>query len=214
MSFSPIEFTLDFAIQSYWHIGSGLEGGAYADALVLKSADDLPYIPGKSIKGLLKEAFMQANDNHWFAASSCPDLVSLLFGTEGQAGDKTQGILQISSGTLSAAECEFFAQNPSAKINLFKVSYATAIDEETGVAKETSFRSLEVVVPMCLSASISLNTRHPEYTKSDNSIGEHMALWLSQVSTLITKLGAKRHRGLGQVRVTIKESQNTIAGGV
>ena len=39
-----------------WHCGSGLAAGADVDALVIKDSDGLPYIPGKTMKGLLREA--------------------------------------------------------------------------------------------------------------------------------------------------------------
>ena len=41
---------------SIWHCGSGLAGGASKDATVLKDINNLPYIPGKTIKGLVREA--------------------------------------------------------------------------------------------------------------------------------------------------------------
>ena len=48
--------TLTYQIQfhSYWHCGSGLAAGAGVDALVVKDANGLPFVPGKTIKGLLR----------------------------------------------------------------------------------------------------------------------------------------------------------------
>ncbi len=50
--------TIHYQIQffSYWHVGSGLSGGAYADLLVNKTKENLPFIPGRTLKGLLREA--------------------------------------------------------------------------------------------------------------------------------------------------------------
>jgi len=45
-----IEFFTD------WHCGSGLSSGADLDLLVIKDKDKLPFIPGKTIKGLVREA--------------------------------------------------------------------------------------------------------------------------------------------------------------
>jgi CRISPR/Cas system CSM-associated protein Csm3 (group 7 of RAMP superfamily) len=212
MSNSPLDFTLTFAVQSYWQIGSGLEGGAYADSLALKDANGLPYIPGKSIKGLLKEAFSQANENNWFTDVTNTNLLALLFGVEGVAGLDSQGLLQLTSATLSAQECHYFDRHPSAKSNLFKVTYSTAIDD-TGVASETSLRSMEVVVPMSLCATLSVNTLHPSYAAADKQITEQLHSYLTQVVSLISKLGAKRHRGFGQVLVTCSKQLNAVQGG-
>ena len=39
-----------------WHCGSGLSSGADCDSLVVKDKNGLPFVPGKTIKGLLREA--------------------------------------------------------------------------------------------------------------------------------------------------------------
>jgi CRISPR/Cas system CSM-associated protein Csm3 (group 7 of RAMP superfamily) len=211
MTISSMHLKVNFELQSYWHIGSGLEGGAYADALALKNNHGLPYIPGKSIKGLLKEAFTQAHDNGWFSENTSPGLITLLFGAEGPSGIKEQGLIQLSNATLSDDETNFFINTPQAKSNLFNVIASTAIDDATGVAKETSLRSMEVVVPMNLSATLSINTNHPLYRIKENQIAEQMQSWLNITLTLITKLGAKRHRGLGQVIVSASALPTNVA---
>ena len=40
----------------YWHVSSGLSGGAALDSYVVKDSAGLPYVPGKTIKGLVREA--------------------------------------------------------------------------------------------------------------------------------------------------------------
>ena len=195
------EYHLTFELLSYWHIGNGSEAGAYADALVLKDSHGLPYIPGKSIKGLLRQAFMTANDNQWFGTPSC-ELMQLLFGDEKRSGEQAQGLIQLSSAHISAPEVAFFTQQPEAKSHLYQVLHSTAINEETGVAQETSLRSMEVAVPMTLTAILTLNTLHPEYARPENQVCGQFGAWLSQAVTLVTELGAKRHRGLGKVLVT------------
>jgi CRISPR/Cas system CSM-associated protein Csm3 (group 7 of RAMP superfamily) len=214
MSVQSLVFTLEFELLSYWHIGSGLEGGAYADALALKAANGLPYIPGKSIKGLLREAFHQAQDNNWLTNTSELQLLAILFGSEGQAGQETQGLLQVSSATLSDCEQQFFATNPATKASLFSVVSSTAIDQITGVAKETSLRSMEVAVPMTMQARVSINRQHPHFAKLESLLTSTFDTWLTQVVTLITNLGAKRNRGLGQVIVTSTAITSASAGGV
>jgi len=206
-------FNMEFNIQSYWHIGSGQEGGAYADALVLKNSDYLPYLPGKSIKGLLRDAFSRAEKNNWFNDFSHENdkntetLVDVLFGNEGKAGTSEQGALQISSGVLSSQEIDYLRDNRQAKSQLYKVTYATAINDETGVAENTSLRSMEVCVPMVLTTQVSVNTGHIGYLNNKDVLDEKLSLWLTQVVSFITEIGAKRHRGLGKVIVNVKQEQ-------
>ena len=47
---------------SDWHCGSGLSSGADLDLLVIKDKDGLPFVPGKTIKGLLLEAVEEINE--------------------------------------------------------------------------------------------------------------------------------------------------------
>lgn len=52
------EYTVTYHLKFYseWHCGSGLGAGADVDALVVKDKNKLPYVPGKTIKGLIREA--------------------------------------------------------------------------------------------------------------------------------------------------------------
>ncbi|WP_166368715.1 RAMP superfamily CRISPR-associated protein [Psychromonas sp. SA13A] len=181
------KYILIFDIKSDWHIGSGEEGGAYADALALKNHLQLPYLPGKSIKGLLRQAFDTAINNAWFADSN---VLSDLFGYENE-GEYSQGCIQISSAQLSESETDYFLENKGAIKHLFRILQSTAIDKKSGVAKKGALRSIEVVVPMKLRAELTVNGDFPEFQQ-----------WLEGALTLVTECGAKRHRGLGAVSVS------------
>lgn len=190
-----IQLTLQFDIQSYWHIGSGEEGGAYADALALKDNQGLPYLPGRSIKGLLREAMTLACHNGWFGDNSESEthpVIKHLFGSEGN-DQFTQGKISVGSATFSLEEKQYFANTPTAIKHLYQVQHSTAIDHDSGVAKSTSLRSMEVVIPMTLSVNVMID-------------GDEMdSKRIIDILPLITHLGAKRHRGLGQVIVTTQK---------
>jgi len=47
---------------SDWHCGSGLSSGTDLDLLIIKDKADLPFVPGKTIKGLLLEAVEEINE--------------------------------------------------------------------------------------------------------------------------------------------------------
>ena len=49
-----IDYSIEFF--SYWHCGSGLAAGADVDELAIKDGDGLPYVPGRTVKGLLRDA--------------------------------------------------------------------------------------------------------------------------------------------------------------
>ncbi len=68
---------LKFRLSSYWHIGSGAGGDAVADSLVNRDAQGLPTIPGRTIKGLLRDAMGLAT----LSARVAPERVARWFGS-------------------------------------------------------------------------------------------------------------------------------------
>ncbi|PID47068.1 MAG: CRISPR-associated protein, partial [Proteobacteria bacterium] len=63
----------------YWHLSSGLSGGARFDSSVLKDENSLPFVSGKTIKGLLR---IEAEDENF---------INKCFGVNVEKGDeKTQ----------------------------------------------------------------------------------------------------------------------------
>jgi CRISPR/Cas system CMR subunit Cmr4 (Cas7 group RAMP superfamily) len=205
-------FTLTFDLQSNWHIGSGKEAGAYADSLTIKADHGLPFLPGKSIKGLLRDAFTIAQANAWCDEieenHAIDDMLLVIFGSEGQ-GPESQGMIQLSSATLSFDEIAYFKQQTNAKSHLFRVIQSTKIDHETGVAAEGSLRSMEVSVPMTLTCELELNSSHAAFSPD---LEKSFLPLLNACCGLILELGAKRHRGLGQVIVRAeKTTQQQVA---
>lgn len=193
-----MKWQLTIELLSDWHIGSGQEAGAYADMVMLKSAAGLPYLPGRSLRGLLRAAVRQGGAHQWFGELP---LERLLFGTEGQAGLQAQGLLQLTSGMLP--EAAWLAEAPQLRQNLFHTYAATAIDSDTGTAREGSLRTIEVAVPVTLQAELALNTAHPDY--SQLAVSEpQLTAYLAACCNLVTELGAQRHRGLGRCRLTLQ----------
>lgn len=193
---------LQWNFLSDWQTAGGQEAGAYADQLCIKDTHKLPYLPGKSIKGLLRHAFATAHANQWFHDAPEP-LVALLFGGESREGRMAQGILQFSNACLSAQEQAYFVANPGHSQHLFRVLHSTAIDSETGVAKPNSLRAIEVAIPMVLVSEVTINQSHPllaEIPNWQNTIPGY----IEAVLPLIDAAGAKKQRGLGRVDVTIQ----------
>jgi len=121
---------------TYWHCGSGLSGGSSSDAEVLKDDENLPFVPGKTLKGHLREAAELLGDS---------EFVSKCFG---EADDKP-GRCRFDDATLPI----------SMKKNESKYLYhrlsATKIDPESGTAENDTLRSIEAVVPLTLYGSIA-----------------------------------------------------------
>ena len=180
---------LNIEILTPWHLGSGREGGAYADSLVNKDPQGLPILNGKSIKGLLRAACEESLKYQWLEGLDETALVQL-FGQEG-TDLASQGAIEVASATLSEGEQAYFSANPEAVKFLYRVDHNTAIDNKTGTAKDTSLRSTESVVPMRLAAKVHINGASEADT-------EFFLNWIKVSLPLISAVGGKRRRGFGE----------------
>lgn len=156
----------------YWHLGSGVSAGPALDSTVVKTKSDLPYIPGKTMKGLLSE-MVDAID---------AGKIEKIFGAK---GNKT-GEAYFSNATLDDKTCKYLEANPSLIRHLYGKISSTKIGED-GIAEDKSLREIEVVVPLTLIGSI-------ECESEDESI-------LIQAMGMVKQMGLNRNRGLGRCQV-------------
>lgn len=182
-----VTYRLEFF--SDWHCGSGLAAGADVDALVIKDKNRLPYIPGKTIKGLVREAIVD------LLYLSLPQEKSEVEDKKKAAFIKTFGYFNDDDYSGQQGSCFFTnAEFPEAKAQailtnhaqefLYRIQTSTAIDEN-GVADEHSLRRLETVVPCELQGMI-LNI--------DKNIVEEV----QNALRMIKRIGVNRNRGLGR----------------
>lgn len=187
-----LQYKIDFF--SSWHCGSGLSAGADVDALVVRDRDGLPYVPGKTVKGLVREAVED------FLAFRKEDtrIVADLFGNaedrnnlpQGEEGKMKQGVLFFSNAELLPEQRQIILDE-QLKPFLFDSVAATRIAED-GIAMPHSLRRIQVVLPCTLYGQI-LDV--PEENKG----------LLQQAVKLIKRMGLARNRGLGRCSFTIME---------
>lgn len=190
MATETINYTITFL--SDWHAGSGLGSGAEADAVVIKDKNNLPYLPGKTFKGLIKDVLLDIFDVQ-------PDRVSKekindIFGYEvvekGEVIQTIPGKLFFSNVTLP--EEEALGITEEMKPFLYKNIASTKIDEN-GVAKASSLRTMEVCIPLTIEGSIS----------GEISMDEKQILEMG--FKMLRHLGSNRNRGLGRCSVQLKK---------
>lgn len=194
---SNIEYTIQF--HTDWHCGSGLSAGADVDALVVKDKDGLPFIPGKTIKGLVREAITEirgfksavVKDGKKVIEVEADDLFLTSMGFFDKDKDvKQRGDVFFTNAELSELERTAIVSNNVARFMYRKIS-STAIDEN-GIAVDHSLRKTEVVVPCKLEGRI-LN------------IPEGFEKEIRDALRYIKRLGQNRNRGLGRCTIEIKE---------
>lgn len=184
---------MDYKIEFYsnWHCGSGLAAGADVDALVVKDRDGLPYVPGRTIKGLLRDAAAELG--------YAEDCIIKVFGKDVKQGGK-DGEQYIQAGCAFFSNAEL-SKHEAAEIvkgqltpYLYQTFASTAIDDN-GIAKDGHLRRIETVVPCTLYGSIS----------GIDGTNEKM---LMEAMMYIKRMGTGRNRGYGRCKIsTGKEEQ-------
>lgn len=199
---------LTLRITSDWHCGSGRGGGPDLDAEVVKTRAGLPFVPGRTLKGLLRDAVTLA------ASAGVYDEgfdVDALFGSALPRGSApaalpaeddaevamqerrfttSPGRLRVDSARLGATRAEAAAwerwaeKHPVERSMLFREFASTAIDDATGAAKDGTLRAVEIVVPMTLHAELQAD-------------GEDWVTWIEHALPFVDGVGSGRTRGFG-----------------
>lgn len=190
-----MSYQLKIDIQSYWHPGTGSGRGADVDAVTHRDANGLPVFPGKTLKGILRDAV--ARWEQFTQASQQPTLAEQLFGADADADKKWLGSVRVSDAVLSDDIRYYLLEEKSLVTGLYRSIHATAIDHATGTALNKSLRGIEVVVPLTLYATLDAvpNAKYP------------VADWHKKIEAalgLIQAVGAHRTRGLGRAVVTLE----------
>lgn len=181
---------LTITISSYWHAGSGMGRGADADALVLKDRNGLPYLPGRTVKGLLREGMQSCED----AGLLAPGRTREFFGTATEEGSPTPSrpaILFVQDAHMQEAERKWLSSPQGAPFRnaLYDTIASTSLDPQ-GMAKDQTLRTIELCVPLELTAQIS----GPSGDWDQD---------LEKACALVRCLGSHRNRGLGRCRMTL-----------
>lgn len=160
----------------YWHLSSGLSAGTKNDSLVVKDLNGLAFVPGKTLKGLVREMAELLKDDTFVA--EC-------FGNEGVG----MGACYFSNATI---EKDAYAQIVSNKLQdrLYDEVASTQIDSE-GMAVDGSLREIEVVIPFTLHGEIQ-------------DIPDNHAEKLKQSLVMVKRMGLNRNRGLGRCEIKVE----------
>lgn len=189
-----------FDILDYWHAGSGHGAGRRVDAAVVRSAAGLPYIPGRTVKGLLRDVVWLTEGYGHLPAGSTDELFGSAADAKAEDAGRfntTAGILRLSSATLPQ-EWEIFANTAEGEAisEAFYDELAQTALDERGQVKERSLRRIEVVIPIKLVAEWSVD--------ADAQARRRCAEALKKSLPLLRRFGLSRHRGLGRVKVSMQ----------
>jgi len=178
--------TLKYNLQffDYWHLSSGLSSGAKLDSTVVKDNDNIPYAPGKTIKGLVREMFVEL-----FGCEEAYQIFGFQSNEQDKCYDKDKknksSLLHFKNATLPQDTKDEIVSN-NLQDNLYDIIASTQINKDTGIAVDDSLREIEVVVPLTLEAKILDIPTQDEFNK------------LKKALKMIKRMGLNRNRGLGR----------------
>lgn len=191
-------------IRSYWHPGTGRGLGTQLDAITHRNAYGLPTLPGRTLKGLLRDAVARWEQFGGFSHLQPQPLsrAEQLFGPRGIDGAQTwPGLLRVGDARLTAADEAHLCADPTLREGLYHSHFATAVEHKTGAAKEKTLRGVELIAPLTLFAEIT--------TVGAAAQVELIDQWpdlLRAALPLVRAVGAHRSRGLGRAVLTLEEA--------
>lgn len=213
----PQHCTLTIAMKSDWHVGSGSSRGEI-DSIVQRDADGLPYIPAKTLTGILRdgcEQVAQALDGS--KTGTWNDWVNFMFGDQPALAKEAiekkprPASLSIRSAYLDKTLREALREKPKLQQAIAFIKPGVSIDAKTGSAKPDFLRFEEVVrMDAELSAEFELNfsetTSITDPAKLQTVQQVCYALLIAGAK-MVDRLGGKRRRGVGicEIKVDGKE---------
>ncbi|MFP4692352.1 MAG: RAMP superfamily CRISPR-associated protein [Halothece sp.] len=207
----PSEFNITITMNSDWHIGSGASRGEI-DSAVQRDRDDLPYIPAKTLNGILRDGCEQvayALDDrnsqgkwqHW---------VNFLFGNQPALADREQAEIDpypafvfIHSAVFDESFRKALKGKPDLKSAIAFMKAGVKICPETGSAMPDHLRFEEVVRQGAILTSKQCGFNFDDGIPVSEEQQKTAYALLIAGTKMIEHIGGKRRRGHGNCRITI-----------
>jgi hypothetical protein len=210
---------ITFDIQTWWRAGSAYGDGAVADATVHCDATGLPFLPGRTIKGLCRNALRLAAEagiavggkpitmgdiERWFG----PELEDSTGGDVDRRVaafryETRAGALRFDSARLPTLWLDWAKANPGALWALRVPMASTAVGND-GVAADHTLRTVEVAAPMSLTGAV-------EWIAAETEDARWREAFASALPVFIRGLGSTRNRGFGRVAVRVDATKGGAA---
>ena len=166
------------------------------DALVVKTPAGLPYLPGKSVKGLLREAVLTAEEleHQKIGKGSVQRLFGTRIGSDNAISrfDTEPGSLHFSNAVIEGIESWAADPNNREKLSeLYTQVSSTSIDS-SGIADSKTLRRIEVAVPLTIIATVETS-----------EAGKDWLATLQAAAPFVRGIGAGRNRGFGRCTLEV-----------
>ncbi|OKH18656.1 hypothetical protein NIES208_05390 [[Limnothrix rosea] IAM M-220] len=199
---------------SDWHVGSG-NGYGEVDSAVQRDHDNLPYIPAKTLTGILRDGCEQAaialdggkKTGQWH------NWINFIFGDQPALAEGAiepaprPAVVSIGSAYLDNDLRDALKAKKGLKEAIAFIKPGVAIDPKTGSAEPQCLRFEEVVrMGAVLNADIGLD--FSPYEPVDQTTKEIVYALILAGTKLVERLGGKRRRGNGNCEITTDASRD------
>jgi CRISPR-associated protein Csx10 len=207
---SATTFELRLRFESDWQVGEGAGRVGSIDRIARRDpATGLPYVPAKTLTGIVRDAAERAaralDDGQ--ASGPWQEFCARLFGRQSKGavavGSTTSAALRLGAAGFEPALAAALQAHSARELRaaLAFVKPGVAIDAESGQARDRMLRMEEVVVAGAeLSAPVELDAALPP------PVSAAAYALLAAACRLVSGLGAKRRRGLGRCVLTLRSS--------
>ncbi|MDI9638263.1 RAMP superfamily CRISPR-associated protein [Geitlerinema splendidum] len=212
----PPSFIITIHMASDWHVGSGT-GRGEIDSEVQRDTDGLPYIPAKTLTGILRDGCEQvalALDNG-DERGKWHNWVNFLFGDQPTlAQDSIEiepcpAVLSIRSAYLRKELQNALKARPKLKDAIAFIKPGVAIDKETGSANPQALRFEEVVRMDAVLTSKNCTLDFDGYLNITDEQKKIAFALLVAGTKMVERLGGKRRRGNGTCKITLIDDAKT-----
>ncbi len=210
-----IPFSLTITMHSDWHVGSGT-GRAELDSIVQRDADDLPYLPAKTLTGILRDGCEQAAQAlDGGLTGQWNDWLKVLFGdqpalaTTPLENEPRPAIVSIHSARLDENLRQALGQKQELRTAIAFMKPGVAIDPESGCAKTDYLRFEEMVrqgATLTAEAQVNFSDAYPGLSP-DGYLPFVQGL-LTAGAKMVQRLGGKRRRGNGRCDIQLNWGDN------
>jgi len=186
---------------SYWRTGSGL-GGQSKDNIVLKDENRLPIIPGKTLKGLIRDAYEECGyqDSDEIFGHGIWDDEDKEY--EKEHKDLKNGKFYFKSARLAGETASHLLNNRELIKELYRTVTHVQLDEDKQALEHALVKN-EVCIPLTLEAEI-IPIENGIIRKEDK-IPDDIASRLQKALKMLKNIGEKRYRGFGRCEITVIE---------
>ena len=170
-------------------LGNGTGNGTDVDVVCCFDDCGFPEIPAKRIKGLLREKAFMLADNGKFTNDEVISLFGGLNGKSSRMQIENACLEDISELTSLSGEYSAFEMRKA----FADIRKQTAIEYETGIAKKSSYRTIEIINKgLCFLSDITV------YNVRENDIKI-----IESALKLLRVMGNNKNRGLGEIKCEI-----------